>query len=140
MKKAKKWALAGVTVSGAGVLAWVGFRLYVRGQVLKTLNGPAPDGYEYDKKLRENPVTRFGSSLLKIPSARVLAESTVPIWSTIHPYDAFDDILVKGRDSQYWPKGYDSPLPEAIDAYIFKTLRAMSEAQEAMEKAKQITG
>ena len=140
MKKAKKWALAGVAVSGAGVLAWVGFRLYVRDQVLKTLNGPSPLGYEYDKTLQENPVTRFGSSLLKIPSARVLAESTVPIWSTVHPYDAFDDILVKGRDSQYWPVGYQSPLPDAIDSYIFKTLRAMSEAYAAVEKAKQLKG
>lgn len=139
MKKSAKWAWAGAAVTGAGLLAWVQFRLYVRKEVLRVLNAPKPEGYDYDNTLRQNALIRIGGALLKIPSARVLAESAVPIWSTVHPYDAFDDILDNGRDSQYWPKGYQSALPEAIDDYIFKTLRAMNEAYAVVEQAKEIT-
>lgn len=139
MKRATKWALAGVTVSATGILGWIALRTYVRKQVLATLNAPAPEGYDYDNTMRKNILLQLGSSILRIPSAAALAESTVPIWSTVHPYDAFDDILVQGRNSKYWPKGYTSVLPKVVDSYIFATLKAMSDKAKEQEQ-KKLTG
>jgi hypothetical protein len=140
MKKSTKVALFGFGTLGVGLFGWVQLRLYARREVLRVLNAPGPEGYEYDKKMQSGIFGKFGSTLLNIPPARALAESTVPLWETTHPYDAFDDILANGRRSKYWPKGYNSLLPKAADEHIFATLRAMSETMKEIEEQKQLKG
>ena len=139
MKRTTKWALAGTAVTATGILGWLALRMYVRKQVLVTLNAPPPEGYDYDNQMSKNILLQLGSSVLRIPSAVALAESMVPLWSTIHPYDAFDDILVRGRSSKYWPRGYSSALPKVLDNYIFATLKAMSDRAK-QEEQKKLTG
>ena len=139
MNKGMKWTLIGLGVAGLGVGGWVQLRLYTRREVLKALNAPTSEGgYNFDKKLQSNPILRIGADLLDVPTAEELAESTTPIWSTIHPYDAFDDILQKGRESIYWPAHRQSSLPAAVDTLIFSVLRSFSEAQKRKEAQKLI--
>lgn len=130
-------AATAATVAGVGalgVLGWVQFRLYVRRQVLKTLNDPSPDGFDYDNYFK-TPWVRLLGVALDIPSAEQLAESTTPIWSTVHPQTAFEDILEKGRKSKYWPKSSrNSIAPPQVDEMIFTLLRQM--ANQAKEEQK----
>lgn len=136
-----KWTLVGVGALGAGFYGWYQFRMYVRKQVEKTLNDPAPNGFDFDQKLKSNLLAQIGSSLLDLPSAAELAESTTPIWSIIHPNDAFDDILLNGRESIYWPKHRQTTLPKSVDTFIFKLLRTFNEfSKQQAEQQKQLTG
>jgi len=140
MKRRTKVALFGLGTVGLGFFGWVQLRLYIRREVLRTLNAPGPEGYEYDKKMRSGLLGLLGSSILNIPPASALADSTVPLWETTHPYAAFDDILAKGRNSKYWPPGYKTLLPKSADEAIFDILRRMSNAYKQVEAQKQLQG
>lgn len=140
MNTGTKWSLLALGTAGVGVVGWIALRHYIRNEVLKTLNGPGPEGYEYDKKMNSGLLSSLGGMLFNAPTAHDLAISTVPLWGTNHPYDAFDDILVKGRKSKYWPKNRQSLMPAIADNFIFTTLKAMSEAAKAQEQIKQLKG
>lgn len=115
-----------------GVVGWMGIRLYIRGEVERTLR----DDYDFDTMLQKNPLYKAVASFLDVPNSKELAESTVPVWSMITPYAAIDDILEKGRRSEYWPAHRRaSKAPKWVDDLIFTTLRRMNEEQK--EKAEQ---
>ncbi len=140
MNKSTKWSLLALGTVGGAVVVWMGVRYFIRDQVLSTLNAPGPEGYEYDKKMNSGLLASFGSMVFNAPTAQDLAISTVPYFGWNHPYTAFDDILVKGRRSKYWPKNRQSFLPPVADNFIFTTLKAMSDAYKAQEQQKQLKG
>ena len=119
--------VGGTAVVGGG---WAAFRLYVRMEVQRVLN----DEYDYDNYLKKNWLTSRLGSALDIPTARELAESVVPIWSTIMPEPAINDILNKGRSSIYWPPNRrSSELPADVDQAIFDYLRNVRDYYAAQE-------
>ncbi len=89
----------------AGVVGWVGFRLYVRQQFLAELE---EEGLSRYFGFAEQ-ASGFFNFDLNLPPPSKLARSMVPIWSTIMPEEALHDISRTGRNSQYWPDGYREP-------------------------------
>lgn len=95
----------GLTLGGtalAGVSGWVVYRLYLRQRTYEEI--------EASGMLQGRAIAEGIASLLQmdlnLPPASALAKSMVPIWSTVTPDEAFDDILANGRSSQYWPAAY----------------------------------
>ena len=120
--------LAGLTTVGVG--GWLAFRMYVRKEVERVLN----EEYDYDQMTKGGWLASRLGSALDLPSAKELAESVTPIWSTIMPEPAINDILENGRNSVYWPANRRaSKLPKDVDVAIFALLRNVRDYYAAEE-------
>lgn len=83
--------------------------------------------YNFDKVVKDVSMLKAVGLDLKLPTAEVFAESLVPIWSTVMPETAIEDILAKGRGSAYWPEAYRAGATSAaIEPYLLAGLRKMS--------------
>lgn len=112
-------AIAAATAAGAGALGWIAFRMYVRSEVVRTLN----EQYGYDQIVRSLNALRRAGIDLKVPTAEELAEGVTPIWSTVMPKDAINDILQNGRQSEFWPEAYRGSGSEKLEPYLLAGLR-----------------
>lgn len=108
------------SVAAVGSLGWVAFRLYVRSELVRVLN----DQYDYGGVLRKvASLEKLVGTRANLPSAEDLAESAVPMWSTIMPEAAMADILANGRKSPYWPKKYLTSDMARVEPYFLEGLR-----------------
>ena len=85
-----------------GVAGWVAFRIYLRQRTMEELE---KEGLLAGGGIAQGVAGAFGLTL-NLPPATTLARSMLPIWSTNTPYEAMDDILKNGRESEYWPEDY----------------------------------
>ena len=114
--------LFGGLAAALGVGAYVNFRYTIRREVLRQLQ----DVYGYDAMIASNPLYVMGAKWLNVPTAAELADSLVPIVSATLPEKAIEDVLAKGRASDYWPAARrESKAPKAVDNAIFALLRKM---------------
>ena len=112
---------------GAG--GWITFRLYVRRRVLEELE---KQGYSVRMDLLQRAAS-LARIDLNMPPAAQFAQSIVPIWSIVMPADAIEDILARGRSSQYWPQKYRSG-GALTDAGIEDALRKIAQQRWAQKK------
>ena len=115
-------ALFLVGASGLSVAGWMLFRNSLRDEVERTLR----DDYAYDRTvgLASSVASVFGGRVA-MPTARELAESFVPIWSTNSPQEAIEDVLAKGRASAYWPAKYRDQTPSSTERQVFNILNSL---------------
>ena len=116
----------GVGVVGAGVGGFVAFRRFVRAEARKVLI----EQYRFDKAF--NGLELFEAASGKnwnLPTFEELLASLTPTWSLTMPDKAIDDVILKGRESQFWPEQYRQPADKATEAIIFTALRGASEAE-----------
>jgi hypothetical protein len=107
---------------GASLAGWVVLRRSIRDEVERVLN----EEYAYDQTIQGNQLTQWLGSSLDLPTAKELAASVTPTWSLILPEAAINDILERGRDSQYWPAlRRQSRLSPDVDKFIFGMLRSV---------------
>tara|TARA_R100001163_G_C5055810_1_gene192246 strand:+ start:836 stop:1222 length:387 start_codon:yes stop_codon:yes gene_type:complete len=114
-------------VSAAGLAGWVGFRLYVRSEVEKYFKTKTALPTESSGAFLQDLVGIAKATVktrANLPSAAELAESMVPIFSTVMPEKAWDDIQARGRDSRYWPAAYRA-TPTGMDRSIETQLFAL---------------
>jgi len=105
-----KALFTGLTLGGtalAGVSGWVVYRMYLRQRTYEEIEA---SGILKGQAIAEGVAALFNVKL-NLPPASELAKSIVPIWSTTTPDEAFDDILAKGRESEYWPAAYKGGSP-----------------------------
>jgi hypothetical protein len=132
---ARPFIVAG-TVAGVGTLGWVTFRLYVRSEVVRVLN----TDYDFDRTVQTISKLKVIGFDMRLPTAEVFAESIVPIWSTIMPEAAIDDILAKGRSSAYWPEEYrKGATSAAIEPYLLAGLRKAGKLDDSATNKEQTT-
>jgi len=115
-------ALGAAGVAVASTAAWVGYRTYLRAEVLKEL--------EQTQLVRGWAVADYLSKGLgvkmNIPAPEELAKSLVPIWDTTSPYKAIEDVLQNGRMSRYWPAAYrESGDLKAIEPVLLQVIAAL---------------
>lgn len=110
---------------GAGTVigmtsGFVGLRLIIRSLVEETL----VKDYNYDKIV--DTLQKQAGMNLNLPPARAFARALVPLWDLSTPYTAIEDILAKGRKSQYWPPRYRKTPKggEKVEKAIFRAMRA----------------
>jgi hypothetical protein len=132
--KVALFLIGGVAASAGG---WVMFRLAIRREVVRVLN----EEYDYDQFTKGSWLTSRLSFALDMPTAKELAESVTPIYSTIMPEAAINDILEKGRESIYWPQNHkSSKLPKDADNALFALLRNVRDYYAAKDaQQKQVT-
>ncbi len=94
---------------GLGAAAWVGFRLYVRQELLAELEA---EGLSEHFAFAEGASGLIGMDL-NLPPPTAMAKAMVPLWSTVMPKEALYDISRLGRESQYWPAEYRRASPLA---------------------------
>lgn len=130
---ARNKLIVGLTASTAAGASWVGLRLYVRNEVLKSL----VKDYDYPnlKAKMDQFAAPFGINL-NLPTAEAFATGLAPIWSLSTPYQAIEDVLAKGRSSIYWPKDYrETPKGgERVEKAIFKALEAAYRTPEGASR------
>lgn len=123
----KKAVLIGAGVGTLGVTGWVAFRYYVRSETKKTL----VQEYRFDKVLRHIAEFEDVSGVdFNIPPLDAFVDSLVPIWSTIHPKEAIDDVFANGRKSVYWPADYRRAVSAKYERMIFAALKGAKDAPE----------
>lgn len=140
--KAGRIAVTAGALSLAGFVGFVAVRRYIRGEVARTLR----EDYQFDEKQAQFPYVLVAEAM-NLPSSAELADSLVPLWSTMGPYDAIEDVLKNGRKSAYWPekrRTLNVPkqardllataglTPEKIDQGIFQTLRTIYQRQKQL--------
>ena len=103
--------------------AYLGVRLLIRNVVYDTL--VTEYNYPSIKKLLDGVVKPYGGNL-NLPDAQSFADALVPIMSFASPYTAIDDVLKKGRESEFWPKKYKKTPTggRLVEDALFKAFRA----------------
>jgi len=106
-------------IAGAGVIAggsaFVLSRLALREGVRQEIE--ATDAYAKAQLVAQG-LGLFGVNL-GVPTPAELATAIVPLFSTVSPYEAAEDIKRHGRKSKYWPKGYkQSDIPYELEMAI----------------------
>jgi hypothetical protein len=121
------------TAAGVGTLGWVAFRLYVRSEVVRVLN----EEHRFDETLQSLSFLKALGLDLRLPTAAEFAESLVPIWSTVMPEAAVEDVLAKGRSSRYWPEQYKTGSAAAkLEPYLLAGLRKSAQSGATTEQAR----
>jgi hypothetical protein len=118
MPTTKKKLLISGAVAGGSVVAWVAFRTYVRSETVRVLNTE----YGYDEMVAKVSKLKTLGIDVNLPSASEFAESLVKTWDTTLPDKAFEDILKKGRKSEFWPENYRDSKYKKIEPFILKAL------------------
>ena len=125
----------GLGILGVGTAAFVGSRIALRRAVTANLQA---NPYYRQAQTAANIGSVIGFDL-GIPKPEELAESLVPLLSTISPYQAGEDIQRRGRQSRYWPKKYKrSDIPPQVEQMIIAALVSVSQAQDQKQKQAQI--
>lgn len=100
-----KAIFTGLTFGGtavAGVAGWTAYRMYLRQRTYEEIEA---SGMLRGQSIAEGIAALFQVDL-NLPPASLLAKTMVPIWSTVTPDEAFQDVLTRGRSSIYWPSAY----------------------------------
>lgn len=103
--------------------AYLGVRLLIRNVVYDTL--VKEYNYPAIKKLLDGVVKPYGGNL-NLPDAQSFADALVPIMSFASPYTAIDDVLKRGRKSEFWPKKFKKTPTggKLVEDALFKAMRA----------------
>lgn len=117
--------LIGAGVAAAGVGGFVGFRLFVRSKAREALL----DKYNFDTVFVGLEVAeKLSGKDWNLPTFEEFLEAVTPIWSVTMPEAAIDDVIAKGRESDFWPEKYRTPANADTERYIFAALRGASES------------
>jgi hypothetical protein len=103
--------------------AYLGARLLIRNVVYDTLI--TEYNYPSIKKLLDGVVKPYGGNL-NLPDAQSFADALVPLWSLSSPFAAIEDVLKKGRKSEFWPAKFKKTPKggKLIEDALFKAMRA----------------
>jgi hypothetical protein len=116
----------GVGVVGAGFGGFVAFRRFVRSEARKALI----EQYRFDKAFNGLELLEKASGKnWNLPTFEEFLAAITPTWSLTMPDAAIDDVILKGRESQFWPEQYRQPADKTAEAFIFTALRGASEAE-----------
>lgn len=117
--------LIGAGVAAAGVGGFVGFRLFVRSKARESL----VDKYNFDTVfVGLETAEKLSGKDWNLPTFEEFLEAITPVWSVTMPADAIDDVIAKGRESDFWPEKYRAPANADTERYIFAALRGASES------------
>lgn len=120
-EKKALWASVGITAVGTVSYAYYQVRLYMRDEIVRTFN----EEYKYDRAIdaAKAALALLGQDV-RLPSARNFANAMVPLLGLNTPYESIDDILAKGRKSQYWPPKFkEGGVPEVFEPYVLAAMR-----------------
>jgi len=128
MERSRALALAGGAI-GVGALGFMGMRYALRMKVEQTI---AEDPtYQQIRKVADTSIALVGFDI-GLPPAQALANSMVPLFSTVSPYEAADDLSINGRRSKYWPRKYKkSDIPPNVEDALMRLMVRISKSQEA---------
>jgi len=128
MERSRALALAGGAI-GVGALGFMGMRYALRMKVEQTI---AEDPtYQQIRKVADTSIALVGFDI-GLPPAQALAHSMVPLFSTVSPYEAADDLSINGRRSKYWPRKYKkSDIPPNVEDALMRLMVRISKSQEA---------
>jgi hypothetical protein len=132
-EKKALWASVGVTAVGAVSYAYYQVRLYMRDEIERTFN----EEYKYDRMIgaAKTAFALVGKDV-KLPSARNFANAMVPLLGLNTPYDSIDDILAKGRKSQYWPPKFkEGGVSATFEPYVLSAMRGAYNTPEEATNA-----
>jgi hypothetical protein len=133
----KNAVLIGAGVGALGVTGWVALRYYVRSETKKTLVAE----YRFDRVLKHISEFEDVAGLdFNMPTLDQFVDAVVPIWSTKHPKDAIDDILVNGRKSAYWPSDYRRAVAPKQERMILAALKGAKDTPEGASTAETLIG
>jgi hypothetical protein len=119
-----KAAIVLAAAAGLSLGGWMMIRTSIRTEVARALRE------DYDLDTLSHGFSAFGIDL-HLPSSDEFAESLVPMWSTIGPKEAIEDVLAKGRTSDYWPAAYKTAkAPSALETKIFQILNALYQSKK----------
>jgi len=127
MERSRALALAGGAI-GVGALGFMGMRYALRMKVEQTI---AEDPtYQQIRKVADTSIALVGFDI-GLPPAQALANSMVPLFSTVSPYEAADDLSINGRRSKYWPRKYKkSDIPPNVEDALMRLMVRISKSQE----------
>jgi hypothetical protein len=119
--------------AAAAVASWVGFRLYVRSEVRKALS----KDYDYEGWKAKAELAEIVGVSLNLPTVDEFAASVTPVWSAIMPEKAIEDVIAKGRQSDYWPENRREVKNARLDGALWALLRsALARAEQKQLEAK----
>ena len=131
------WTSIGVSAVGTLSFAYYRLRLYMRDEVERTFN----EEYKYDRMIgaAKTAFALVGKDV-KLPSARNFANAMVPLLGLNTPYAAIDDILVKGRKSEYWPPKFkEGGVSATFEPYVLAAMRGAYNTPEEATNAEMAT-
>jgi hypothetical protein len=117
---------AAAVMGGAGFL---GLRHYMRVKTAQELDSSGA----YDQMLRAQALAAPLGFNMNLPPKDALVRAMVPLWSLQTPLDAVDDILLRGRQSRFWPAKYRrSDIPPQFEARLLQALTAYRDSQRQL--------
>jgi hypothetical protein len=127
MDKKQKILLGTGIAAGVGVGGFVAFRLLVRSEARKALI----EQYKFDKVFTGLEVLESASGTnWNLPTFEEFLEAVTPVWSIKMPDAAINDVLLKGRESDFWPEKYRQSVNADIERRIFAGLRGATQADK----------
>jgi DNA transposition AAA+ family ATPase len=127
MDKKQKILLGTGIAAGVGVGGFVAFRLYVRSEARKVL----VEQYKMDKAFTGLEVLEAASGKSwNLPTFEEFLEGITPVWALKMPDAAINDVLLKGRESDFWPEKYRQAVDTKTEQRIFALLRGASQADK----------
>ena len=130
MERKRILLIAGGAI-GFGGAAFLGTRLLLRSEVAKSIaTNPA-----YRNISMAGGLTSSLGFNIGLPQPEELAESLVPLFSTISPFEAVEDIKVQGRQSKYWPKARrTSDIPPRLEEFLIAALSSATQEKGRKER------
>lgn len=127
MDKKQKILLGTGIAAGVGVGGFVAFRLYVRSEARKVLT----EQYKMDKAFYGLELAEAASGRSwNLPTFEEFLEAITPVWSLKMPDAAINDVLLKGRESDFWPEKYRQAVNADVERTVFAALRGASQADK----------
>ena len=126
MDRSRALLIAGGAI-GVGGLTFVGIRYALRMEVAKTI--AVDPMYQRTRQIADASSSLLGFDI-GLPQPDELAASLVPLFSTVSPYEAADDIQFNGRRSKYWPKKYRrSDIPPQVEDALMRLMVRVSQSK-----------
>ena len=119
----KDKVVVGLTATGVAGAGYVGLRMYIRSRVYSAL----VDEYGYpDIRSKINLFASGFGVEPNLPTAKEFSESLVPLFGIVMPNAAIEDVLRRGRKSEYWPENRKRTPKggEAAEDLLFKMMQA----------------
>jgi len=130
MNRRRVLMIAGGAI-GFGGAAFIGTRLLLRSEVAKSI---ASDPIYQNISMAGGLTSTFGFNI-GLPQPNELAESLVPLFSTISPFEAVEDIKVRGRESRYWPKAHQtSDIPPQVEDFLISSMSSATQTPGRKER------